>query len=555
VNPRRIGGALAALIVFAIGTVAPAGPADAAPIDPKAMCTPAQWQNPLNFADCAAKTRQQLQQAVNCLNAPPATSPEDGIMGWASSQPESSKTSGVSGYYSEYGVAGYTLTTYDLSCTDTVTHPLANAENEIASFIFTFLAVIPIGIDNAVRDKAYDPASVWGWSDKYVADLDHTFFHGIFGALVALSLMIVGISLVAASRHGMLSRAFETAGWAMGTLVFCTVLLQWPTASAHVADATGTGALKVAHAMVGPREENLPADQCQALLDPAACIDHRPPAVRSSDTVTKAILYNNWLRAVLGSADSATAKTYGPALYDAQVFTWGEAETSDPVARAAMIQKKQQTWMDTAAIIKTEDPQAYAHLQGLDGMDRIGAAIVAAASAWIFTGFDLISSLIILLAFTIIRFAVASAPILGSVGVFNRTSGPFVRIMSTAIASLINVAIYGLASAMFLFFVDLIFNSSGLPGPLQIGLMALAVFVSWVMWRPLVRLRRGAFDTRHIQAGLLRTWVSSDARRHAGEAPRQHTTARPGPVHATATTGTYPTAPPAPQLALWNRPE
>ena len=38
------------------------------------------------------------------------------------------------------------------------------------------------------------------------------------------------------------------------------------------------------------------------------------------------MLYRNWLRGVLGSADSETAQKYGPALYDAKSLTWDEAE-------------------------------------------------------------------------------------------------------------------------------------------------------------------------------------------------------------------------------------
>ncbi len=52
------------------------------------------------------------------------------------------------------------------------------------------------------------------------------------------------------------------------------------------------------------------------------------------------MLYRNWLRGELGSADSETAKKYGPALYDAKSFTWGEAEDirKDPKQRQVLIE-------------------------------------------------------------------------------------------------------------------------------------------------------------------------------------------------------------------------
>ena len=43
-------------------------------------------------------------------------------------------------------------------------------------------------------------------------------------------------------------------------------------------------------------------------------------------TATETMLYRNWLRGALGSADTATAQKYGPVLYDAKSLSWGEAQ-------------------------------------------------------------------------------------------------------------------------------------------------------------------------------------------------------------------------------------
>src|SRR4029453_13701346 len=116
--------------------------------------------------------------------------------------------------------------------------------------------------------------------------------------------------------------------------------------------------LGVVHEAVGPRPVESDASNC-VLGDPEACKDNRPPAVRASDTATETMLYRNWLRGLLGSADSETAKKYGRALYDARSLSWVEAERlrTNPADRDATIAAKNKQWEKVAEQIKQEDPE------------------------------------------------------------------------------------------------------------------------------------------------------------------------------------------------------
>ena len=73
------------------------------------------------------------------------------------------------------------------------------------------------------------------------------------------------------------------------------------------------------------------------------------------------MLYRNWVRGLLGSADSETALKYGKALYDAKSLSWLDAERirANPSDREATIAAKKQQWMKVAEQIKQEDPEAY----------------------------------------------------------------------------------------------------------------------------------------------------------------------------------------------------
>ena len=90
------------------------------------------------------------------------------------------------------------------------------------------------------------------------------------------------------------------------------------------------------------------------------------------------MLYRNWLRGVLGSADSETAQKYGRALYDARSLSWEEAEKirANPETRDATLDAQEaRSGTKVAEQIKTEDPEAYEYLQGVNGMDRVGVGL------------------------------------------------------------------------------------------------------------------------------------------------------------------------------------
>ncbi|GFJ90859.1 hypothetical protein Prum_045010 [Phytohabitans rumicis] len=202
------------------------------------------------------------------------------------------------------------------------------------------------------------------------------------------------------------------------------------------------------------------------------------------------MLYRNWLRGVLGSADSETAKKYGRALYDAKSLSWDETEKlrSNPATREATKAAKERQWMKVAEQIKTEDPEAYEYLQGTKDMERIGAGFIAVLAALLFAMFDLTASLLVLLGFLIFRWAVIAAPILGTVGLMRPASAGIRRLANAVVAAVFNIAIFGTGAAIYLFAVDLIMSTPTLPGWLQVVLVWLCGVVGWLLLRPYRRI-------------------------------------------------------------------
>jgi hypothetical protein len=487
--------ALLAMTTVAWPVTAPApaaaSPAAAVPLparQPAGLCTTEEWQ--ANFRACVDRLQDVSGSRLQCLDAPTPSAPDAGFAGWFTSRPDSATTSGQTGLYSEYGYAGYSYETYDDDggCASDVLNPGTVMFNKLASAEITFATGL-IGASNALRERAWDPRTMWAWADPLVQQATRAVYERVFSVFGIITLCVVGLYLIWRSRQSDMSSAMTTAGWAVLVMVAVTALAAWPVQSANVADGTLVTTLTVVHEAVGPRSDEIPPEQC-AVPNPAACADNRPPAVRASDTVTETMLYRNWLRGVLGSADSETARKYGRALYDAKALSWEETEKvrTNPATREATVKAKQSQWIKIAEQIRTEDPEAYEHLRGARDLDRVGAGFIALLATSLFAMFDLTAALLVLLGFLIFRWAVIAAPILGTVGLLRPASAGLRRLGNAVVAAVFNIAIFGTGAAIYLFAVDLIMSTPTLPGWLQVVLVGLCGVVGWLLLRPYRRI-------------------------------------------------------------------
>jgi hypothetical protein len=484
------------LVVVAIATLAtffgPITPAHAG----DRLCTTAELQNPGNFDRCVNAMAVLTQEQATCVKAPTPSEPDSGMAGWFTSRSAAYDQSGPKLAYTEYGYAGYDYTTYDIGCVQTTMHPDYKLGNMVANGEFMVATGI-LGAANAVREKAWDPHSVWGWADPLVERLTRAIYERVFTPLGAITLAIVGVYLLWRARQADMNHMITTAGWAVMVIVVVTAVARYPVWSANLADHALTGSLGTIHKALSAAQ---PPTTC---TDSAlgACVDHRPPAQVASDTVTNGLVYRNWLRGELGSADSATAQRYGYLLYSSKVITWGEADDirKDPSQRKVLFDQKERQWNRTAAQIKTEDPEAYEYLQGTHEMDRIGAGFVAILAALSFAAFDLAASLLILIGFLIFRWAVIALPLLGTIAILRPASGSLRRVVNVVVGSVLNIVIFGTGAAIYVFFVDQILSTRALAGWLQVLLIFLTGIVGWIVLRPHRRMRHiGGQDPIHI---------------------------------------------------------
>jgi hypothetical protein len=483
----RLAAGLAALAIAVLATTfGMPRPAQAAPT---ALCTTQEWGNPANLKRCVNSLGGAVTQQTECMTAPVPSAPDSGMAGWFAEEPASYARGGRSGLYSSYGYAGYDFSIYDLGCGSTVVHPELTFENTVADGEF-LVATSVVGAANALRTRAWDPGTMWGWADPLVERVTRALYDRVFTVFGTVTLAIVGLYLLWRSRQADMNHAATTAAWALMVAVLVTAVAQWPTRAANLADGALTGALASVHAGLNAANPNPVAPGRCIDPKPGACDDRRTPAQRTSDVATEGLVYRNWLRGQLGSADSPTAKKYGLALYDAKAMTWGEAGDArrDPAMRAAIIKEKNQRWMKVAAQVKTEDPEAYEYLQGSRGLERVGAGFVAILASLSFAAFDLAASLLVLIGFLVFRWAVIAVPVVGTVALLRPASGGLRRLTNVVVAATFNIVIFGIGASVYLFAVDLILGTRALPGWLQVLLILLTGWVGWAVLRPYRRL-------------------------------------------------------------------
>ncbi|MBB4737817.1 hypothetical protein BJY16_001276 [Actinoplanes octamycinicus] len=481
------------LVVMVVASIAwavaaPSGAIAAPAKAPGEACSVEEWK--ANVDECLNRLTKAIGDKATCEKAPIPSTPDSGLAGWFAEKPEASAKTGRTGMYSQYGYAGYNFPNYDQEggCAAAFTEADSRAESAIANGEFMFATSV-IGASNALRERAWDPKSLWGWADTLVDQATQAVYEKVFKVFGVITLAIVGLYLIWRSRQADMGAATTTAGWAILVMVGVTAIAAWPVRSANLADQSLVTSLSVIHGALDPQPKSNPANACK-LGEPDACVDNRPPAVRASDTVTETMLYRNWLRGILGSADSETAQKYGYALYRAHAFQWEEVEDirANPQTRNAAIERKKAQWKVISAQINIEDPEAYDYLQGKNGTERIGSGFIAALAALMFAMFDLTASILVLLGFLVFRWAVIAAPILGTIGLLRPAGSGIRRLGNAVVAAIFNIAIFGTGAAIYLFAVDLIMNTATLPGWLQVVLVWLCGVVGWLLLRPYRRI-------------------------------------------------------------------
>src|SRR5690606_17632225 len=133
-------------------------------------CTDYQWHD--DWRSCLSELPEG--QELACEVEPQPSTPNSGMAGWFAEPGEQDKH-GVIGNYSRYGYAGYQLPMYGSqemsisgSCVDSITLPNgADTANALANMEFNVSKTV-IGASNSLRQAAWEPDRMWGWSNGFM---------------------------------------------------------------------------------------------------------------------------------------------------------------------------------------------------------------------------------------------------------------------------------------------------------------------------------------------------------------------------------------------------
>jgi hypothetical protein len=198
------------------------------------------------------------------------------------------------------------------------------------------------------------------------------------------------------------------------------------------------------------------------------------------DTLSRHVIYPQWLQGELGSTTSATAKQYGEDLYRAQHYTWQEAEVIDAAGsipspyspidhhldeadRAALKLQhdKQDEFRTLANQIQATDPDAYQNLQGKNGVNRLAAAFIMAFYTWTASLFMALALAILALALLMVYAVVIGAPLAGIIGMHDRFRHVFKGVLNMFVAAVVGVVKLTLAAGVYAVVVSAIVAAPG----------------------------------------------------------------------------------------------
>jgi len=417
----------------------------------------------------------------DCKDAPAAQLPGDGLTGFLDSKPDpfpaqldpfaKKPTTSV---YEQYGYAGLTWHTYDLGCGGDLRDVNASTDTMIGNATLAF-ATWGVAGTNGLHNKIAHPAEYMAPLDDVLAAVSTRIKDAIWSPWGGVSLLGVVVLLLWYSSAGRLSSVTKAAAWALLVLAVMSGVAQYPARVSAFFDQTVTGSIGQINAATAGLS-NVPQTSDPARAQGGLLVDR--------------LLYDSWVRGEFGSPDSSAAKRWGPALFKASAYTWGEAEqASNPDKAKQLAEDKATAWKGIAAQIQEKDPNAYLSLQGKAG-DRAGVGVMTVFGVAFTSVFRIVADLFMFAGMVMLRFLVMFFPAVAVLGVMAPMSAIVHRVANMAGASVVNVVAFGAGAAVHTTVVSALLSRAQLGGMnlLVLVLCLVSTLVAFVLLFPLLSL-------------------------------------------------------------------
>ncbi len=415
----------------------------------------------------------------DCKDAPTPESPGNGIAGFFAGKPDTLPPAGdpfapgsSTTIYEQYGYAGLHWHTYDLGCGPDA---MRNPDAVIGTAVSNWIMLAPIALTaltGSLTEVAFHPTFLDSF-DPVVERVSTGLHENLFESWIPIVLTILGASIIFMARRSAFASTAAAIAWALFVIILATALFRWPIVAGNAAD-------DIVSSTIGEAVGRLDGDSTGT-----------DPGVAVASQVHQAILYRAWVAGTLGSPDSATAEKYGSDLFKSQALTWREAAVvqKDPEAGKKIIEAKKQEWTEVADKIKETDPEAYENLTGERSETRVGYASLSAIGTFLSLPFLLLSALLMLGCFFIVRLAVMLFPAFAVLGAFPASRGLVTGLGRTVAAAVVNAIIFGVGAGVTVAVLGILFHpGGGAPAWLSLVLMPLFSLIMWQALKPFRRL-------------------------------------------------------------------
>ncbi len=447
----------------------------------------------------------QVPGISDCKNAPTPDSPGNGIAGFFAGRPDKLPPAGdpfaagsTTTIYEQYGYAGLRWRTYDLGCGPDA---MRNPDAVIGTAVSNWVMQAPIALTaltGSLTEVAFHPTFLDTFNP--VVERVSTALHdNLFASWIPVVLTLLGASIIFMARRSAFASTAAAVAWALFVVILATALFRWPIVAGNAADDVVT-------ATIGEAVGRLDGDSTGT-----------DPGVAVASQVHEAILYRSWLAGTLGSPDSEVAKKYGPDLFKSQALTWREAVRAqeDPDEAKKIIEAKKEQWTEVADKIREADPEAYENLTGARSETRVGYSFLSALGTFLSLPFLLLSALLMLGCFFIVRLAVMLFPAFAVLGAFPTSRGLVTGLGRAVAAAVVNAIIFGIGAGVTVAVLGILFHpGGGAPAWLSLVLMPLFSLIMWQALKPFRRLTTMVNpDSDHI--GSTHGWFGSRQRQGA----------------------------------------
>ncbi|MDJ0345902.1 hypothetical protein QMK19_35300 [Streptomyces sp. H10-C2] len=409
---------------------------------------------------------------TDCKTPPTPQRPNEGIFGYFASEPKTIPTpidpadpKAPFHLYESYGFGGLTWHNYDTGC---IGDAGAWGETNLANILFDidkWWTGLTVELGKQATDSGYlnslNPA---------FAEATHQVREAIYNPWIAVSLALLGSLLVFQARKKNLPSIMQAVAWALLVMTVTTFAFSYPTEAGRMADTAVTST-------VGQIQQSVAGDSTKG----------SDPAVSQGNLLVGSTLYQAWLRGEFGSSDSAVAKKYGMAMFDAQALTWAESKLPSD-QRNVVIKSKANAWKSLASKIHDEDPVAYGYVTG-HSSGRLGEAGLAGLGALPANVFGIAASAVVLTSLLILRMLVVFLPAIAPLAIFQRSSGLVKTLGKSVAAALLNAPLFVLAGALDVVFVRVLLKpDSHIPNWFAVFILYILTIILWGMARPLRKM-------------------------------------------------------------------